>query len=569
MDAELVDGNGGFLGGSSGGLLAPLRALGAARLAALAIAAVSVLGLIGLMVERGQQNQLGLLYGELEARDSAAIVDALERQHIAYELRADGSRIMVAADQVARLRLSLAQQGMPTGGSVGYEIFDRGDALTATQFQQELNQARALEGELARSIRTMSGVRAARVHLVLPRRDPFERDRREAQASVLLSMTGAARLDRQGVQAVLNLISAAVPGLRPQNIAMIDSRGDLLARAGQPSDAAGAVQSADELRHTTEMRLARAVEELLERSLGPGHVRAEASVELTIDRVQETQEKYDPENQVARSQQSVNDTNRNTEQSNTVSVQNNLPNPDAGGAGAGSQSARQEETTNYEIGKTVRTLVRDQPQMKRLSIAVMVDAEEVRAPDGSVSVRERGVEELARLTALVRGAVGYDEQRGDHVEVVSMRFAADPAAAPEPASGFLALQRFDLPRLAESGLIALIAVMAIMLVARPVALRLASAPQAGGLALAGPGGGIAGAAIGRGAGSLGMDATMQDGGIVPGAEGGLLEDAMVQVSRVDGAVRAASVRRIAQLAEAHPEETLSIVRRWMLDSEES
>ena len=561
MDAELVENTSGLLGGQAGaaglgGLLAPLRALGVSRLAALAIAAVTVLGLLALMVLRGQQNQMALLYGDLETRDSAAVVEALERAHIPYELRADASRILVPADQVARLRLTLAREGLPSGGSVGYEIFDRGDALTSTQFQQEMNLSRALEGELARSIRTISGVRAARVHLVLPRHDPFERNKQEAQASVLLSMTGAARLDREGVQAVLNLISAAVPGLRAQNIAIIDSRGDLLARAGQPTDAAGNAQSADELRRATELRIARGVEELLERSLGTGHVRAEAAVDLDTERMQETQEKYDPDNQVTRSEQSVTDSSRNTEPSTAVSVQNNLPNADPAPGAAGAQTAHQEGTTNYEIGKTVRTLIRDQPQLRRLSVAVMVDAQEVRAPDGSVSVRDRSPEELARLTALVRGAIGYDEKRGDHVEVVSMRFTPPDSIAEPTASRWLALDKADFLRLGESGLLALIALLAIMLVARPVALRLAAAP---GRPLA-----IAGGGAGSTSADLGNDARAAAPGDDP-----MVEDAMVQVARVEGAVRAASVRRIAQLAEAHPEETLSMVRRWMLDHEEA
>ena len=555
MDAELVENTTGLLGGQAsglGGLLAPLRALGVSRLAALAIAAVTVLGLLALMVLRGQQNQMALLYDNLDTRDSAAIVDALERSHTPYELRADSSRILVPADQVARLRLTLARDGLPSGGSVGYEIFDRGDALTATQFQQEINLTRALEGELARSIRTIAGVRAARVHLVLPRHDPFQRDKGEAQASVLLTMTGAARLDREGVQAVINLISAAVPGLRANNIAIVDSRGNLLARAGQPTDAAGNAQSADELRHATELRIARGVEELLERSLGVGHVRAEASVDLDVERMQETQEKYDPDNQVPRSSQSVTDSSHNTEAAPPVSVQNNLPNADPGTAAAGSQTAHQEETTNYEIGKTVRTLIRDQPQLRRLSVAVMVDDAEVRAPDGSVSMHPRTAEELARLTALVRSAVGYDEKRGDHVEVVSMRFTAPDSAAESATSRWFALDKADALRLAESGLLALIALLAIMLVARPVALRLAAAP-APKLAIAGgPTGG-----------------TEDDPPVPSAGSDPRIEDAMVQVARVDGAVRAASVRRIAQLAEAHPEETLSMVRRWMLDHEDA
>src|SRR6185312_443550 len=173
-------------------------------------------------------------------------------------------QILVAADQIPEARLALAKEGLPAGGSIGYEIFDRGDGLAATDFQQKINETRALEGELVRTIRVINGIRAVRVHLVLPRREPFARESQEAQASVMLTMSGAARLDREGIQAILNLVAAAVPGLHPQNIAIVDSRGNLLARAGQPIGQASAALTTEEVRHGTELRLARAVEEMLE-----------------------------------------------------------------------------------------------------------------------------------------------------------------------------------------------------------------------------------------------------------------------------------------------------------------
>src|SRR5262249_25760221 len=154
--------------------------------------------------------------------------------------------------------MALARDGLPAGGSIGYEIFDRSDGLATTEFQQKINETRALEGELARTIRAMHGVRAVRVHLVLPRREPFAPDRQEAQASVLLTTVGVGRIDREGVQAILNLVAAAVPGLRPQNIAIVDSRGNLLARAGEPVGPAATSLSTEEVRRGTELRLSRA-----------------------------------------------------------------------------------------------------------------------------------------------------------------------------------------------------------------------------------------------------------------------------------------------------------------------
>lgn len=563
-------------------LLDGFRTLGAARLAAMGAVAVALFVMLGLLMLRGGQTHYALLYGDLDLRESAQIVDLLNRQHVGYQIAAGGAQIMVGAEDVARVRLLLAKDGLPSGGSVGYELFDRGDALTTTEAQQQINQTRALEGEIARTIRAIQGVRGARVHLVLPRREPFTRDRQDAQASVLLTMTGAARLDREGVQAILNLVAAAVPGLRPQNIAVIDSRGTMLARAGEPV-AAAAAQGAEELRHATELRLARAVEEMLERSLGPGHVRAEAAVEMDFDRINETQEKYDPEGQVPRSQQSVTTSNRSTEKEPATTVQNNLPNADAGGTQTGTQENRQEETTNYEIGRTVRTLVREQPSIKRISLAVMIDGVDVPDADGKPGWHPRSAEEVARLTTLVQSAIGFNAQRGDRVEIVSLRFAGSEEAGTAAPAGLLGLpfERGDVMRLAETLLLGAIAVVALLLVLRPMVARLTLAPAgmlaaggvgaamgSGGMALAGPGVAGGGAAL-LGVPTPGLPAlpAPAGGGGLPGANASALieDESMVSIANIEGQLRASSMRRIAELVDKNPDETLAVVRGWMAE----
>jgi flagellar M-ring protein FliF len=542
-------------------LLEGLKALGPARLAAMAVVAVGTLGLLALLALRGPQDHMALLYGDLDLREAGQLTERLDRARIPYQLGAGGGSVLVPADTVARARLLLARDGLPSGGSIGYEIFDRGDGLTATRFQQSISELRALEGELARTIRAIDGVRAARVHLVLPKREPFARERQDAQASVMLTMAGARRLDREGVQAILNLVAAAVPGLRPQNIAVIDSRGNLLARAGEPVGPAAAAQGADELKRATETRLARAVEEMLERSVGAGHVRAEATVEMDFDQVHETQEKFDPDGQVARSTQSVTDSNRTTEAAATVSVQNNLPNADSGQNQAGSQGQRQEETTNFEIGKTVRVLVRDQPQIRRMSLAVLVDGVEEPGPDGKPVWRERNAEELGRIARLVRSATGFDEKRGDKLEVASLRFTGEgETSGPEPHGMLgLKLERADLMRLAQTGLLGMVVLLGLLLVLRPMVARLVAVPPGGLLdapsqaALAGPAGEPALAPSPAAARLAG-----------PGPIAGFLEDeSMVSIANIEGQMRASSVRRIADLVEKHPEQTLMIVRAWM------
>lgn len=541
-------------------LVEGLRVLGPARLAAMGAVALGMLGMLALMVLRGGTEPMALLYGDLDLRDSAQVVEQLSRRHIQYRIGANGSQVLVPADQVAEARLALARDGLPSGGSIGYEIFDRSDGLATTEFQQKINETRALEGEIARTIRAMRGIRAARVHLVLPRREPFARDRQDAQASVMLTMTGAGRLDRESTQAILNLVAAAVPGLRPQNIAIADARGELLARSGEPVGPTATVLSTEEVRRATEQRLSRAVEEMLERSLGTGHVRAEAAVRMSFDRLNTTEERYDPDGQVTRSSQNVTSSSKNTEPNGAVTVQNNLPNADAGKEAAGSQEQRQEETTNYEISKTVRTLIREQPQIDRVSLAVMVDG--IESADGKRSWQPRSADELDRISGLVKSAIGFDEKRGDHVEVVSMRFTSEEAT-PAVDNGLLGfqLEKSDLLRLAQTALFGVIGVLTLLVVLRPMVLRITSV--APGAALAGDGGAMATLAAPAGAAALHGQAaqTLAAGGSPPA----LLEDeSMVNIAQIEGQMRASSLRRIGELVEKHPEETLSIVRGWMV-----
>jgi flagellar M-ring protein FliF len=540
-------------------LLDGLTALGPARLFALGAVALGMLALFALLALRaGSSDQMALLYGDLEMRDSAQVVEQLAKRHIPYRLAAQGAQVLVPADQVAEARLGLAAQGLPAGGSIGYEIFDRSEALPFTEFQQRINETRALEGELARTIRAVRGVRSARVHLVLQRREMFSRDQMDAQASVLLTMAGAQRLDRESTQAILNLVAAAVPGLRPQNIAIVDSRGDLLARAGEPVGQSGGSLSAEELRHGTELRLARAVEEMLERSLGAGKARAEASVRMNFDKVNETQERYDPDGQVVRSTQTVNSNSKSTEPSQTVSVQNNLPNADAGaGSGAGSQEARQEETVNYEITRVVRTLVHEQPQIERISLAVMVDGIEVSGPDGKTAWQARSADDLARIGNLVKTAIGFDEKRGDRVEVVSMPLAGSEPAPETPALLGLRLEKPELLHLVETALFGVIALLALMLVLRPMVARLTTlSPAAPALIAAAPGGLPAIAASGA-AGSVPFNQPL------PAPAGLLQDESMVNIAQIEGQMRASSLREVAELVDKHPNETLTIVRSWM------
>ncbi|MSP01485.1 MAG: flagellar M-ring protein FliF [Acetobacteraceae bacterium] len=548
-----------------------LKALGPTRLAAMGAVALGLLALLAMMILRaGSNDQMVLLYGDLDPRDASQIVEQLNRRHVPYRLANGGAQILVPADQVPESRMLLAKDGLPSGGSIGYELFDRGDGYLFSAFQQKISETRAMEGELARTIRSIRGIRMARVHLVLPRREPFAREQQEAQASVMLTMAGAQRLDREGTQAILNLVAAAVPGLRPHNIAVIDSRGDLLARAGQPVNQVSQAASAEDMRRAMELRLARAVEEMLEKTLGPGRVRAEASVRMNFDKVSETNERFDPDGQVTRSSQTVNTTSKTTEANGAVTAQNNLPNADNGNQNNGSQEGRQEETTNFEIGKTVRTLMREQPRIDRISLAVMIDGVAQPGADGKPAWQPRSAEDLDRITTLVKSAIGFDDKRGDQVTVVSMRFVIEEPP-PVDSGGILGvrLEKPDFMRLAQTALFGIIGLLALLLVLRPMVSRL-TALAPGGLVLADGTVGAAGALLTAAGGvravarPTGMMALPAPGMHAADASAARLEDdSMISLSQIEGQMRASSLRKLADIVAKHPDETLTIMRGWM------
>ena len=553
-----------------------LKALGTARLAAMGAVALGMLVMLAVLaLHGGASPHMALLYGDLDVRDAGQIADALDKAHIEHQIGGANDEILVPADQVPAARLLLAKSNLPSGGSVGYEIFDRSSSLTATQFEQTINETRALEGELTRSIQLINGVRGARVHIVLSHREPFASEQQAAQASVLLSMIGSQRLDPEGVQAVLNLVAAAVPGLKAHNIAIIDSRGDVLARAGQPTGALGAAGTVDDLRQATELRLDRAVEEMLEPAIGADHVRAEAAVTMDVDQVQETKESYDPDQQVLRSQQTTSDKSRSTQTPQTTSVANNLPNANAGAAQSGTQDDKQDEVSNYEIGKTVRTVVQDQPRIARISLAVMVDGVTSIGPDRNPSWKPRSKADLDQIATLVKSAIGFDAKRGDTVSVVSMPFALPSIdTAPSGPAGLFGLRmtRDDMMQLGQTGLLGLFVLLALLFVVRPMVLRL-TAPGAA-LAAAQMSGAIAstaGAVLSFDSGGRAALNGPQPTGTGLSLLGppALTDESMVSIANIDGRLRASSIRQIVDLVSSHPEESLSILRGWLGHEQEA
>ncbi|MEX0583859.1 MAG: flagellar basal-body MS-ring/collar protein FliF, partial [Sneathiella sp.] len=475
-----------------------LQGLGTVRVIILGGVAVGLIALIMLMATRISSPDYALLYGGLEASDSAAIVSRLETENIPFKISGNGRDVLIPEDQVPLIRLKMAEVGLPNGGSVGYEIFDNSDTFGTTSFVQNVNFVRALEGELARTIRALNNVSAARVHLVLPKREVFSRDKREASASIVLKLNGRGRLTDDQISAIQHMTASAVPSLSPSHISIVDENGNLLARGdGKDTPGTGMSSQTDFKRIAHESRLKEQIEQLLEKSLGPGNVRAEVSAVMDFDQRTIQSETYDPDSQVVRSSQLVEENSTSDDgiaADPAVTVANNLPEAGAdNGAGHSSKdaSSRSEETVNYEISKTITTEVRESGPVRRLTVAVLVNGRTEVAADGTRTYEPLNEESMTQVSRLVKSAIGYNEERGDVVEVVNMPFAevietfSDEEIVTDEI--FMGLTKADLFKMGEMGVLVIVAMLALLLVVRPL-LNRALAVGGATPALAGPGG---------------------------------------------------------------------------------
>jgi len=537
-----------------------LKQLGPARLAVMSAILVGLVMFFVFVSLRVSTPPMKLLYNELSTIDSGAIAAKLEENTISYDVSADGSRIMVPEDQVGKARLLLAEAGLPNGGSMGYEIFDEQSGFGTTNFVQNINQVRALEGELARTISALNEVRSARVHIVLPQRELFSRDNRESSASVYLGVRPGANLEREQIRAIQSLVSSAVPDLKATNVTIIDSNGNLLARGGVEQDEANAgAAKADEMRRNFEARLTQKIEDQVSRVVGFGKVRAIVTAEMNFNRISTNEELFDPESQVVRSSQVTEESSLEREPpSDQVSVQTNLP--AVGGDLLTSdtpteQSNRIEEVTNFEISRTVRNIISEVGEVDRLSIAVLIDGTYTTTEEGERVYEERPTEQLEQIEELVRSAAGYDANRGDVITVKNLQFAeVDTNEDFVDDSMLFGFDKSDLISAAEVLLVGIMIILVVLLVLQPMVARLLASEDKEPLdeleadlltmrpaspALEGP-------------------SSSQESLEEPEQE----ED-LIDIQGVDGKVKSSSIRKVEEIIENYPQETVSVIRSWM------
>ncbi len=529
--------------------IAALQRFGIGRLAAFIGIGIGVAGILyAISINLGEPK--ALLYANLDMKEAGEITKALDQANIKYEVKGDGSTLLVGRDEVASTRLLLSGKGLPTAGSVGYEIFDQTNVMGQTDFVQQLNRQRALEGELARTIQALDGVTSTRVHLVLPKRELFEEESQQPSASVSIGV-GGREPNAEQVRAIQNLVAGAVPNMKPDRVTVVDQHAKTLS-GGEEGDAA----VADGHKSEVEQRMAKTIKTLVEGVVGPGKARVNVSAELDLSRVTIQQETFDPDGQVIRSESTTDENSKENQPTSSggVTVANNIPGgATSDGASNGSASGKTESTTNYEISKTTRTEIKDPGQIKRLAVAVAVDGVTPIGKDGKPGTyTPRTAAEMQRIEQLIRTAVGFDQTRGDQVTVVNVQF---PTAATEDgvtaASPLMGFDKNDIMRVAELGVMVLVFLLMLFFIVRPL--------------LAGGQGGQGGPGASRmmdGPGLIEFDPSGTGSLSLPSPGSSEIQQ-QLDIARIEGQVKASSVKQVSDYVGSHPDESVALLRTWL------
>lgn len=522
--------------------------LGTKRLALMGGVAFALLAALTVVAMTSSKSNMGYLYTDLDPAAASTITEKLKAQNVPYTLSADGTAIMAPEDKLAQLRMSMA--GEKLGGKIGYEVLDEEQPFGVSASRAKMNETRAIEGELAKSIQTIQNVTAARVHIVMPERAMFANESRKATAAVTVKTKG--HMGSEQIAAIRYLVSSSVPELSPDSVSVVDQTGALLARAGDP-DTAGAAD-ADERQQAVEGKLRDEIEALLQPIVGEGKVRAEVSAQIDRDQTREESNVYDPDKQVVARQVSVETGDQNKESDagpQTTSVANQLPdakaNPAAPGSSRQSASNQTSEDTTYSNSSTKTVTLRAPGKVTRLTVAVMVDG----GPKGLPT------DQIQRLQRLVENAVGIDTQRGDSVVVESMPFSAVPVEEGKE-SIFSKLPMDKIWTFLQLALIAGVGLLALrMLKPRPEALpiepemtALEAQQQAEEIRL-----------LTERAADGDPEAIEQLEHMAP-SETALL-DQEIALAQVDGRIKLSALKRIGSAIAASPPEAASVIRQWM------
>ncbi len=393
------------------------------RLSILLIAVLTFAG-IGGMVYWTSRPEYRVLFSNLSTEDAGSIVSRLQEKKVPYQLSPTGDSILVPSEKISELRLELAASGLPQGGGVGFEIFDN-KSLGATEFVQQLNYQRALQGELSRTINGLDEIQHSRVHLVIPKKSLFTEDQKKATASVIIKLKSGRTLRSPQIDGIVHLVASSVEGMSPADVMVVDNSGKVLSTIQDESKLARMSNSQVEYQRNIEKDMTNRVQTMLEKVVGEGKAVVRVTADLDFRITEKTEEKYDPEEPVVRSMQ------RQSQKAGagaTVAGGQSTITP-VGGKQTGTTSVKQgpgserlDEVVNYEINRVVSKTVMPVGDIKKLSVAVLVDGTYVKNDKGVEEFQARSKKELADLEELVKKASGFDAKRGDQVVMTNVPF---------------------------------------------------------------------------------------------------------------------------------------------------
>lgn len=374
------------------------------------ISAVTTFVLLLLLISIFNQPSYGVLFADLSQQDASKVVEQLSSQKIPYQLEENGTLIKVPKDKIYQTRLELAGKGLPSSGTIGYELFDK-SSMGMSDFMQKLNYKRALEGELSRTIMGQEGIEGARIHLVFPEKSIFRDEQIPPTASVVIKLTDNYKLPREKASAIVNFISSSVEGLATNNITLIDTKGRLLWKEDAEDNISFTSTKQYDIKNSIEIYLAQKAQNLLDNVLGYGNSMVQVNVDLNFNQVEKTMEIFDPETQVVISEQASSGSNAGFSIGDTT------------------QQSNENVITNYEVSKTIQKVVEETGNITRLSVAAVInDIPKVIEKDGKqiTEFTPRSPEQIIKIEELLKGALGFNTQRNDVLSIVNIPFETKP-----------------------------------------------------------------------------------------------------------------------------------------------
>jgi flagellar M-ring protein FliF len=525
-----------------------VQQLGPQKLLMMVVFSLAMIIAFTMISMRLTEPNMQLLYGGLAPKEASQIADTLATQGVKYEVRGE-SNIYVPENKVGELRLKIAGEGLVGNNIKGYEVFDNSSSFGTTSLVQNINSRRALEGELARTIMSLPAVNNARVHLVIPKKRLFLKEDVKPTASVVVNV-GSRILQEEQINSIMHMVASSVPSLKPQDVSIIDNRGKLLS-AGEGENDISRLTNAEKYRNKIESKYQIQLTNMLETIVGMGKVNVKVSAEIDLNSIEETAEIYDPKNQVVRSEQ-VNEeevASQGASNSSIVGTASNLDeNNNTEGEtllnrGASENQTRTQSTVNYEISKTVRHSIKKAGKITKLSVAVVLEGN-YSEEGGTKKYVPLTDAQLTKIKALIQSAIGFDESRGDIVEVVDLPFS-EIEELPEQAQKLFEKQ--DIIKIVEYIMLLTGFIVMVLFVIKPILSTTHTVVQSK-----------------MPAKKIEPQITTTAAELSNDEEEEEEDDLLVDVTNVEGKVREASIKKAANIIENHPEESTQVIRRWML-----